>query len=64
MHGPRCSNYDITIGADARFCPHCGQTTRYGPRTLRDMVQEVAGRDYASDGRLLLTLRSLRFRAG
>lgn len=58
MHGPRCSNCDTAIGADARFCQHCGQKTRYGARTVRDIVQEVAGRDYASDGRLLLTLCS------
>jgi hypothetical protein len=43
----------------AHFCPACGQKTRFGPRRLRDIVQEVLGRDDASDGRLRLTLKAL-----
>jgi hypothetical protein len=49
----------MPLPLQARFCPHCGQRTVYGPRSLREAVQEVVGRDYSPDGRLWLTLRRL-----
>jgi hypothetical protein len=54
-----CSNCGAALPPGARFCPQCGQRTRYGPRSLREGVQEVVGRDYSPDGRLGLTLRRL-----
>jgi hypothetical protein len=54
-----CSNCGAALPPEARFCPQCGQRTRYGPRSLRELVQEVVGRDYSPDGRLGLTLRRL-----
>lgn len=54
-----CTNCGAELPPDARFCPRCGQRSRYGPRSLRESVQEVVGRDYSPDGRLLLTWRRL-----
>lgn len=56
---PACSNCAHPLPPQARFCPQCGQRTRFGPRSLRETVQEVLGRDYSPDGRLWLTLRRL-----
>lgn len=57
--GGSCANCGQSLAAAARFCSGCGQRTRYGPRSLRETVQDVLGRDYTPDGRLWLTLKAL-----
>lgn len=54
-----CTNCGATLPPGARCCPRCGQRTRCGPRSLREAVQAVVGRDGSPDGRLSPTLRRL-----
>jgi hypothetical protein len=54
-----CPNCGTPLPSAARYCPHCGQRTQHGPRSLRESLQAIVGRDYSPDGRLWLTLRRL-----
>ncbi|MFN9478357.1 MAG: DUF3667 domain-containing protein [Betaproteobacteria bacterium] len=54
-----CPNCSAAICSGDHYCSACGQKTRYRPRSLRAMLQDIAGRDFAPDGRLGLTLKAL-----